>query len=82
MIPAAPTRPHPVPAPGAWHQAWRDAVRDPRELLAMLGLAHLAAGLSDPAERTSRAPFRPPEGDRLALLHAAFEKNPKYVLPE
>ena len=33
MIPAAPTRPHPVPAPTDWRQAWREAVRDPRDLL-------------------------------------------------
>ena len=34
MITAAPTRLQPQ----GWQQAWRDAVRDPRELLALLGL--------------------------------------------
>ncbi|RRN55007.1 EF-P beta-lysylation protein EpmB [Pseudoxanthomonas sp. SGNA-20] len=59
MIPAAPTPmqpdPAPAPAPAAvpatprWQRLWREAVRDPRELLAMLGLDAVAAGISDAA---------------------------------
>jgi len=38
MIPA-PTRPaQPEPAPARWQALWREAVRDPHELLQMLGL--------------------------------------------
>lgn len=36
MIPAAPAAPH---LPASWQQQWRDAIRDPRELLAALGLS-------------------------------------------
>ncbi|HYG05819.1 MAG TPA: EF-P beta-lysylation protein EpmB [Stenotrophomonas sp.] len=51
MITAAPSRLQPSPArPGArWQALWRDAVRDPRELLALLGLAPEAVGLSEAA---------------------------------
>ena len=41
MITAAPFAIHPP----RWQQAWREAVRDPRELLAMLGLGALAERL-------------------------------------
>ena len=41
MITAAPLAIHPP----RWQQAWREAVRDPRELLAMLGLEALAERL-------------------------------------
>lgn len=37
MIPAALPQPHPAAAP-RWQQLWREAVRDPAELLALLGL--------------------------------------------
>ena len=67
MITAAPTRPHPVPAPTDWRQAWRDAVRDPRELLDMLGLGHLAAGLSDDA--AAQFPLRVPRGFIARMRH-------------
>ena len=33
----APTQPAPF-TPPSWQQLWREAVRDPRELLALLGL--------------------------------------------
>lgn len=46
-------------APG-WQALWRDAIRDPRELLALLGLEHLAAGLSDQA--AAQFPMRVPRG--------------------
>ena len=45
MIPAAPARLHDTPSHG-WQRLWRQAVRDPRELLAMLGLERLAPRLS------------------------------------
>ena len=48
MIPAAPIALQQPTAP-RWRQAWREAVRDPRELLAMLGLDDRAAGMSDAA---------------------------------
>ena len=67
MITAAPTRPHPVPAPTDWRQAWRDAVRDPRELLGMVGLAHLGASLSDAA--AAQFPLRVPRGFVARMRH-------------
>jgi EF-P beta-lysylation protein EpmB len=44
----------------SWQQLWRDAVRDPRELLNLLGLPHLAASLSDAA--VGQFPLRVPRG--------------------
>ena len=67
MIPAAPTRPHPVPAPTDWRQAWRVAVRDPRELLGVLGLESLAATLSDAA--AAQFPLRVPRGFVARMRH-------------
>ncbi|HSD18265.1 MAG TPA: EF-P beta-lysylation protein EpmB [Thermomonas sp.] len=67
MITAAPTRPHPVPAPTGWRQAWREAVRDPRELLDMLGLGQLAAGLS--AGAAAQFPLRVPRGFVARMRH-------------
>lgn len=43
MIPA----PLPSLQPARWQLAWRDAVRDPRELLALVGLDRLAAAIPD-----------------------------------
>ena len=48
MIPAALPHPHPVAAP-RWQQLWREAVRDPRELLALLGLERAGLAVSDAA---------------------------------
>ncbi len=61
MITAAPDprQPAPLAAP-RWQQAWRDAVRDPRELLALLGLDALADRLSD--EAAAQFPLRVPRG--------------------
>lgn len=61
MIPAAPARLHAIPAPG-WQRLWRDAVRDPRELLDMLGLASLAARLPVAAGAAAAFPLRVPRG--------------------
>ena len=43
-----------------WQQLWRDAVRDPRELLRMLDLPVLAASLSETA--ATQFPLRVPRG--------------------
>lgn len=51
----------PAPLPRArWQEAWRDAVRDPHELLAMLGLEDLAGRLSEGA--AAQFPLRVPRG--------------------
>jgi EF-P beta-lysylation protein EpmB len=43
-----------------WQQLWRDAVRDPRELLALLDLSELAGRVSD--EAAAQFPLRVPRG--------------------
>lgn len=61
MIPAAPARPQPVPLPSPrWQQLWREAVRDPAELLAILGLDPAGLGVSDAA--LAQFPLRVPRG--------------------
>jgi EF-P beta-lysylation protein EpmB len=62
MIPAKPLSPQHIAAAGPvrWQQLWREAVRDPRELLAMLQLPGLAAQVSDAA--TTQFPLRVPRG--------------------
>jgi EF-P beta-lysylation protein EpmB len=70
MIPAAPlplqpdTAPAPFPAAFTptprWQRLWREAVRDPRELLALLGLDEAAAGISDAV--AAQFPLRVPRG--------------------
>ncbi|RZA21850.1 MAG: EF-P beta-lysylation protein EpmB [Lysobacteraceae bacterium] len=67
MIPVAPARPHLVAPPMKWQQAWREAVRDPRELLAMVGLGELAATLSDDA--AAQFPLRVPRGFVVRMRH-------------
>jgi EF-P beta-lysylation protein EpmB len=61
MIPAAPAalQPQVLPTP-RWQQLWRDAVRDPRELLAQLGLDEIATGMSSAA--ADQFPLRVPQG--------------------
>ncbi|AOH36776.1 EF-P beta-lysylation protein EpmB [Luteimonas sp. JM171] len=56
MIPAAPVPMKPRP----WQQAWRDAVRDPRELLTLVGLEPAALAISDAA--AAQFPLRVPRG--------------------
>ena len=58
MQPPAP--PAGAPAPQRWQQLWREAVRDPRELLALLGLDAAAAAVSDAA--AAQFPLRVPRG--------------------
>lgn len=76
MIPAhsAPAQPAPPArnaiAPPAqpnpdWRHAWRDAIRDPRELLELLDLPQLAAGLS--ARAQAQFPLRVPRGFALRM---------------
>jgi len=73
MIPAAqspwqpaapPPRDFPTPR---WQQLWRDAVRDPRALLAQLGLDQAAMGLSDAA--AAQFPLRVPQGFVARMRH-------------
>ena len=54
MIPVAPL----PPQPARWQEQWRDAIRDPAELLALLGLETLAARLSPAA--MAQFPLRVP----------------------
>jgi len=74
MIPAAPIRLQPedalaplAQAASRWQQHWREAVRDPRELLAMLGLEALAPRISDQA--ATRFPLRVPRGFVARMRH-------------
>ncbi|HJR72042.1 MAG TPA: EF-P beta-lysylation protein EpmB [Luteimonas sp.] len=59
MIPAAPLPLQREAAP-RWQQLWRDAVRDPRDLLSLLGLQGSDLGLSDTA--AAQFPLRVPRG--------------------
>jgi len=77
MIPAAPLplQPDPPPAPAnahlpgtpRWQRLWREAVRDPRELLGLLGLDATAAALSDAA--AAQFPLRVPRGFVARMRH-------------
>jgi len=53
--------------PRRWQQLWRDAVRDPAELLAMLGLSGHAAGVSSGA--ATQFPLRVPRGFVARMRH-------------
>jgi len=53
--------------PRRWQQAWREAVRDPRELLALLGLQDLALGVS--SEAAAQFPLRVPRGFVARMRH-------------
>ena len=76
MIPAAPL---PLQPPG-WQQLWREAVRDPRELLSMLGLDALAGRISEAAAQ--QFPLRVPRGF-AARMRAGDPHDPllRQVLP-
>lgn len=67
MIPVAPTSLQQFPHT-RWQIAWRDAVRDPQELLALVGLEHLAEQLSTQAMRDF--PLRVPRGFIDRMRHA------------
>ncbi len=75
MIPAQPipaqdagsgALPRPLPT-ADWRQLWREALRDPRELLAMLGLDALADRVSDAA--AAQFPLRVPRGFAARMRH-------------
>jgi len=65
MIPAA--LPVQKPQPANWQRLWREAVRDPRELLDLLGLDALAGRLSDAA--AAQFPLRVPRGFVARMRH-------------
>ncbi|MCM2338426.1 MAG: EF-P beta-lysylation protein EpmB [Lysobacter sp.] len=73
MIPAghapmqpAPAQPAPL-TPRNWQQLWREAVRDPRELLALLGLEGRVPDIS--AEAAAQFPLRVPRGFVARMRH-------------
>jgi L-lysine 2,3-aminomutase len=66
MIPAALPEPHPADAK-RWQQLWRDAVRDPRELLALVGLDAAAIGVSEAA--AAQFAMRVPRGYIARMEH-------------
>lgn len=83
MIPA----PLPSRQPARWQLAWRDAVRDPRELLALLGLEALADAIPDGppspgAPRGEPFPLRVPRGF-VARMRVGDPRDPllRQVLP-
>jgi EF-P beta-lysylation protein EpmB len=73
MIPVAPalrqrTPPQePCAAKPGWQQLWREAIRDPRELLALLGLESAALNISDAA--AAQFPLRVPRGFVAKMRH-------------
>jgi EF-P beta-lysylation protein EpmB len=66
--------------PKSWQMLWREAIRDPRELLKMLDLPHLAAQISDQA--AARFPMRVPVGF-VAKMRRGDANDPllRQVLP-
>lgn len=83
MIPAASPALQPAAPADAtadWKRLWRDAVRDPRELLALLGLESLAGSLSDAA--AAQFPLRVPRGFVARMRHGdARDPLLRQVLP-
>jgi EF-P beta-lysylation protein EpmB len=86
MIPAATVSLHASPAhptplqPAHWQQLWREAVRDPRELLSTLGLEALSDRISD--EAAAQFPLRVPRGF-VARMRKGDARDPllRQVLP-
>ena len=69
MIPASPPIPHiPPPKTPRWQQLWREAVTDPLELLALVGLGGRAGELL--AGRDTGFPLRVPRGFIARMRHA------------
>ncbi|MFC0677831.1 EF-P beta-lysylation protein EpmB [Lysobacter korlensis] len=60
MIPAAPLTLQPAAAATRWQHLWRDAIRDPRELLTLLKLDPAALAISD--EAAAQFAMRVPRG--------------------
>lgn len=86
MIPAASSALQPVPPAadaahgGDWKRLWREAVRDPRELLALLGLPEAALRVS--AEAAAQFPLRVPRGFVARMRHGdAGDPLLRQVLP-
>ncbi|WIH03710.1 EF-P beta-lysylation protein EpmB [Xanthomonas translucens pv. graminis] len=85
MITAAPRPMQPSPSPAVlapprWQQLWRDAVRDPRELLALLGLDPQALGVSEQA--ATQFALRVPRGFVARMRHGdAHDPLLRQVLP-
>ncbi len=66
--------------PKTWQMHWREAVRDPRELLNLLGLERLAQGISDQA--AAQFPLRVPKGFMAKMRHGdANDPLLRQVLP-
>ncbi|WNJ26948.1 EF-P beta-lysylation protein EpmB [Xanthomonas translucens pv. translucens] len=69
-----------VPSPPRWQQLWRDAVRDARELLALLGLDAQALGVSEQA--ATQFALRVPRGFVARMRHGdAHDPLLRQVLP-
>ncbi len=66
--------------PKSWQMLWREAIRDPRELLKMLDLTHLAGQISDRA--AEQFPLRVPMGF-IAKMRKGDAHDPllRQVLP-
>ena len=66
--------------PKSWQMLWRESVRDPRELLKMLDLTHLAGQISDQA--AAQFPLRVPMGF-VAKMRRGDSNDPllRQVLP-
>lgn len=68
MITAQPPSPQPdAPPPVGWQALWRDAIRDPAELLAGLGLPELAGRVASAA--AVQFPLRVPRGFAARMRH-------------
>lgn len=57
----------PLAAPVRWQQRWREAIRDPRELLRQLGLDPVELGVSD--EAAAQFAVRVPQGFAARMRH-------------
>src|SRR6476661_382039 len=69
----------PLPAPD-WRHQWRESVRDPRQLLALLGLDAVAARISDAA--AAQFPLRVPRAFVARMRHGdAADPLLRQVLP-
>ncbi len=82
MIPARPTLRQISPRPVAprWQQLWRDAVRDPAELLGLLGLEELAGRVAPAA--AAQFALRVPRGFVARMRHGdAGDPLLRQVLP-
>ena len=67
LLPAQAKKPPTRPDAAPWQDLWRDAIRDPRELLSLLGLEDLADSLS--ARAAEQFPLRVPRGFAARMRH-------------